>query len=180
MNHAVVTNTVRERWKEMLTAWHLKTRGLAYPPGRNDLPHALLDLYSEGAFCDDVDDNYALLEVAIEDAWTSAEFPSLAVDPIDWVDLFEAVGFLSDAEPTQLLQSIPTLFRAAVEGVTGLSWTDSREQAEWFHQRNIGWGLPAVLLERHDVLPGEVLAYFHDEDNGRAEHEWILDPSWVD
>lgn len=176
MNQKVVVCRSRERWSELLTEWNSKTRGVAVLPGRNDLPYALLELHTSGVFAQEDARDLDVLPIALEDAWTSAEFPSRAIDPGTWYDMFEEVGFLHNGQRERRPETVPTLYRAAVVGVAGLSWTESLEQAEWFHNRNLGWGLPALLLQRDDTDRFDVLAHFHSQDD-RAEHEWVVLPA---
>lgn len=176
MNQQFIARKSKERWNELLTEWNVRTRGVAHLPGRNELPDALLELHTTGIFADEDRSGLDVLPVALEDTWTSAEFPSMALDPGTWFEMFEAVGFLRNAERARVPEAVPTLYRAAVEGVTGLSWTESLEQAEWFHSRNLEWGLSAVLLRRDNTDPFDVLAHFHSVDS-RAEHEWVVLPA---
>lgn len=79
MNQKVLVRRSRERWSELLTEWNSTTRGVAVLPGRNDLPYALLELHTSGVFAQEDARDLDVLPIALEDAWTSAEFPSRAI-----------------------------------------------------------------------------------------------------
>lgn len=142
-------------------------------PGRNELPGLLLASYLGGLFGSDMD----ALGVAIEDAWTGCEWPSRVLELSEWLDLFDAVGFLDNGIRAERPDTVPVLYRAAVVGTVGMSWTDSLEQAEWFHARNVRFGFDAAILTLPNVAPVDVLAHFHDPTVSRGEREWVLDPN---
>ena len=161
-------NTIVPKWKEMLRQWN----GGKILPGRNDLPAALFDMYWSQEFGPDLD----LLAVAVEEAWTSPEFPMRLVDEESWLTFFDEVGFLdNDTRLARVPASIPTLYRACAEGYErGMSWTDDYEQALWFYRRNLIFGNTTVMLKL-DPPRWYVLAHFHG-DGGRDEKEWVVHP----
>lgn len=164
--------TLDRRWIEMMRDW--ADDGLL--PGRNDRPAALFDLYWEGEFAGDMD----LLAVALEDAWTLAEFPLRLMDADLWEVFFSEFGFLDNSEAQQHVpDEVPVLYRAAAAGhERGMSWTDSYEQALWFYDRNVSYGFETVMLK---VRPPRslVFAHFHGE-HGRDENEWVLSTAAAD
>lgn len=140
-------------------------------PGRNELPGILIDAFRRDEFAEDLPE----LAVAIEDAWTGCEFPARSLDLWEWVELFDAVGYLENGKRSQRPDVIPTLYRATVVGSVGMSWTDSREQAEWFHARNRRYGFEGEILTLAEVAPVDVLAHFHAPGVSRGEQEWVID-----
>lgn len=161
---------LEQRWYDMLREWN---GGIL--PGRNDHPAALFDLYWEQQFGDDLD----LLALAVEDAWTSAEFPMRNMDTGSWLDFFNELEFLDNSSRTRPPVDVPVLYRAAAAGhERGMSWTDSYEQALWFYRRNVTYGFETVML-KITPHPSDLLAHFHGE-NSRNENEWVVRPEAAD
>ncbi len=141
-------------------------------PGRNELPALLFDLWGEGWFSDAPD----ALAPAIEDAWTSGEWPLDVADVDEWLVLFEEVGFINNVlgDETARPREAKTLYRGATPDMAArMSWTDRLETAQWFADR-FGGVLGRKVWTAH-VDPSRLLAHFHDEDNPR-EWEWVVDP----
>ncbi|UPL12178.1 hypothetical protein [Microbacterium sufflavum] len=149
--------------------------------GRNDQPAALYDAWEAGEF----DGRSDLLGVAAASAYSAAEFPARLLDSTTWEFFLREVGFTVNGEPAPLPERVPTLWRATVPPLDGwhddstppgLSWTDNRKRAEWFHRRNrdrFGW--PSALLEARNVPASDVLARIHGEGT-RGEDEWLIAP----
>lgn len=139
--------------------------------GRNDYPAALANAVAEDRLTEPDE-----IAAGIESAWTMAEWPLQRLSPDLWVGLIDSVitqeQYLHGHTPAPLtdLPEFITLWRGAVpEHRAGLSWTDSREQAEWFAHRLGGAG---VVWEA-TVLHTMVLARF----SSRSESEWVIDAS---
>ncbi len=139
--------------------------------GRNDYPAALANAVAEDRLTDPAE-----VAAGIEDAWTMAEWPLQRLSAEIWVGLIDSVitadQYLHGHTPTPLatLPKSTTLWRGATEEhQAGMSWTDSREQAEWFARRQ---GTAGVVWEA-TVLNTMVLARF----SSRSESEWVIDAS---
>ncbi len=129
-------------------------------PGRNELPALLFDLWVKGWFSAAPD----ALAPAIEDAWTSSEFPLNAADADLWLMLFEEAGFINDVvgDETARPREAMTLYRGATQvAAARMSWTDRLETARWFADRFGGVLGRKVWTAR--VEPSRLLAHFHDE-----------------
>jgi hypothetical protein len=143
---------------------------------RNKLPGILWDLYECGAFTVGEQDGHQtfdtpLLAVAVEDAWSSAEYPEGALEAYQWVDLFHTAD-----EHLSYPHAPVTLYRGArdEDGMRGMSWTSSMETARWFANRFGGTG---VVYRITDVGPEHVLAQIA---RGRPEDEYVLDPGYLE
>jgi hypothetical protein len=105
--------------------------------------------------------------------WTGTEAPP-SQDQEEWIDMFSSVvglfGRVSDTD--EELSGELTVFRghAGDEGLPGMSWTLSREKAEWFARRFPEYGEPVVYAAT--VQAEDVLGYF----TGRGESEVVVDP----
>lgn len=139
--------------------------------GRNDYPVALANAVAEGRLTDPAE-----VAAGIESAWTMAEWPLQRLSADLWVGIIDSVitedQYLHGHTPTPLseLPEFITLWRGATEEhQAGMSWTDSREQAEWFAGR-LG---PAGVVWEATVLNTMVLARF----SSRSESEWVIDAS---
>lgn len=161
-------SSLEKQWCEIQREWN----GGRILPGRNDRPAVLFDSYWSQAFGEDLD----LLAIAVEDAWTSAEFPARLVDEESWLTFFDEFPFLDNHTiMPNTPATIPTLYRACAEGYeNGMAWTDDYEQALWFYRRNLTFGNTTVMLKLNPQR-AEVLAHFHGE-GGRNENEWIVHP----
>ncbi|MBU1250542.1 MAG: hypothetical protein KJ659_01745 [Actinobacteria bacterium] len=147
--------------------------------GRNDKPGVLFSAVVTGALSE------RELRRALEDTWTTCEWPGRAADHEVWVQLFELVGvdedhYLHETElrdRAQLPDSVQ-LYRAAAEGhQTGLSWTTSFERAHWFATRLGALGGRHHQIYEATVPPEAVLARFHAT---RGEHEYVIDTGRLD
>jgi hypothetical protein len=139
--------------------------------GRNDYPVALANAVAEHRLTDPTE-----IAGGIETAWTMAEWPLQRLSADLWVALIDSVitqdQYLHGHRPTPLatLPEFITLWRGATEEhQAGMSWTDSREQAEWFARR---LGSAGAVWEA-TVLNTMVLARF----SSRSESEWVIDAS---
>jgi hypothetical protein len=136
--------------------------------GRNKLPDLLWSLYQAGEFEDDAE----LLAVAVEDAWTSAEYPARILDFFEWRDLLDVAAshLVYPSEPVTLYRGVRG------EGYrVGMSWTGSPEVARQFADRyNTGGGL---IYRIEAVDPSLVLMQVRHGrgDGGVAEDEYVLD-----
>ncbi len=104
--------------------------------------------------------------------WTDTERPSQRQE--EWIDVFSSVvdlfGRVSDTD--EELSGELTIFRgrAGDEEHPGMSWTLSREKAEWFARRSPRYGDPVVYTAT--VEAEHALGYFI----GRGESEVVVEP----
>ena len=104
--------------------------------------------------------------------WTDTERPSQSQQ--EWIDVFSSVvdlfGRVSDTD--EELSGELTIFRgrAGDEEHPGMSWTLSREKAEWFARRSPRYGDPVVYTAT--VEAEHALGYFI----GRGESEVVVEP----
>lgn len=111
----------------------------------------------------------------VRDAWMDTEFPSQMMD--NWIDILDHPDAhqMMDDEERAVFDALPdliTVFRGYEgEGEDGLSWTLSRERAEWFAARWQGIHGEPQVVERL-VPKTRVVAYL----NGRSEQEVIVLP----
>ena len=104
--------------------------------------------------------------------WTDTEGPSQQQG--EWIDVFSSVvdlfGRVSDTD--EKLSGELSIFRgrSGDEELPGMSWTLSREKAEWFAGRFPQYGEPVVYSAT--VRAEEALGYF----TGRGESELVVDP----
>jgi hypothetical protein len=150
---------------------------------RNDLPDRLVSWWANGRL------TIEQLPEALTDAWTSAEWPGRMLHKRDWLEMFHCAGFISDTGRTKSTEPME-LFRAQVGRIYGMSWTEDRELAEWFHIRNARtFDRDAVVL-RGIVEPDGILAIFEDQragmpiglehlPHGPAETEVVIDPAYL-
>lgn len=119
------------------------------------------------------------MRIALEDTWTTCEWPGRAAEYDLWRVLFGMVleegTFLDETElrPIETLPEKLPLYRAAAPGhEQGLSWTTSFDRAHWFATR-LGAiaGMPHRIYEV-DAPREWVLASFHQI---RGEHEYVID-----
>lgn len=126
---------------------------------------------------------------ALVSAWESAEHPErdFAVVEEDTDDfdlalrLWREVGYTVNGQPADLPSEPVRLYRGVSDAVfeEGMSWTDDRETAEWFAHRFgalFGPGMVYTAL----VEPDGLLARIHNPGSGRGEHEYVVDPGWVE
>ncbi|MGN7860923.1 hypothetical protein ACTJI8_10105 [Microbacterium sp. 22303] len=149
-------------------------RDLAARAGRNEKPALLVTAVGGGLLEDPRE-----LRTALEDTWTTCEWPGLAASRELWTALFSmatpADTYLHEVEPRPV-RSLPEslhVYRAAAPGhEDGMSWTTSFERAHWFATRlgALG-GRPHGIVEM-DVPREFVLALFH---RTRQEHEVVVD-----
>jgi hypothetical protein len=145
---------------------------------RNRLPAILWDLYENGAFTIGTQGGYPifdthLLAIAVEQAWSSAEYPAGGLEEYQWQDLFHTAD-----EYLAYPDAPVTLYRGVREEVAaqGMSWTGSLDTARGFADRfnaTTGGGLVYRLV---DVEPEHVLAQI---TNGRPEDEYVLEPEYL-
>lgn len=141
---------------------------------RNDKPALFVKAVGTGMLSDARE-----LRVALEDTWTTCEWPGRAAEYDLWRILFDTVledgTFLDETElrPVEALPESLRLYRAAAPGYErGLSWTTSFDRAHWFATR-----LGALARQPHRVYEIDasrewVLASFHET---RHEHEYLID-----
>jgi hypothetical protein len=140
--------------------------------GHNKLPQILWDLYEVDAFDDDAGNfDTKLLAVAVEDAWSSAEYPEGALEAYRWQDLFHTAD-----EHLACPKDPVTVYRGVRDegGVVGMSWTSSIDTARWFADR---FGAGGLVYRLVDVQPADVLAQIV---HGRDEDEYVLDPEYLE
>ena len=142
--------------------------------GRNDKPALLVNAVGTGMLADRRE-----MRIALEDTWTTCEWPGRAAEYELWRILFDMVledgTFLDETElrPIESLPETLRLFRAAAPGYEeGLSWTTSFDRGYWFATR-----LGAIAGQPHRIYeldaPREwVLASFQQTRN---EHEYLID-----
>jgi hypothetical protein len=127
--------------------------------------------------CDTIDKANAyrskFLRDVLADVWCLAEYPERYFPRRWWVDLFRDAGY---PRPTKPL----TIFRGATSSRRlGMSWTTSRERAEWFAQRYIGeTSAINAYIYRTTVHPIWVLCRVDGacQDGGRGEGEVVVEP----
>ena len=142
--------------------------------GRNDKPALLVNAIGTEVLSDARE-----VRIALEDTWTTCEWPGRVADYDLWRTLFDGAledgSYLDETElrPVETLPATLPGYRAAAAGhEQGLSWTTSFERAHWFATR-----LGAIAGGTHRIYeldaPREwVLASFHDT---RREHEYVID-----
>jgi hypothetical protein len=139
--------------------------------GRNAGPALLFDWWYGGRLTTEE------LHAVIGDVWVSAEWPAAALGQRQWVEFFRIAGFVADdgrPMPTEPMK----VYRGSTWGRRrGMSWSEDREQAEWFANRWTARGRTALVLETL-VEPAAVLALLSDKD-GRAESEVVVDPAML-
>jgi hypothetical protein len=137
--------------------------------GRGNYENRLLKLlHSErGTKLTDAEVWYLIAEI-----WEDNEFPSLRMK--EWKEIFKV-----RPAPASLTSHLPNEFEAYRGGtLEGLSWTTSKETAEWFWGRHQLFGnveqerdgLWRAKIKRHQVL------FTYDE---RGEKEIVLRPESV-
>lgn len=142
--------------------------------GRNDKPALLVTAVGSGLLSDPRE-----MRIALEDTWTTCEWPGRAAEYDLWRTLFDMVledgTYLDETElsPIEKLPETLPLYRAAAPGHEhGLSWTTSFDRAHWFATR-LGAiaGMPHRIYEI-DAPREWVLASF---DQTRNEREYLID-----
>lgn len=151
----------------------LRWRDVSARVGRNDLPYVLGKNWPEL----DAGDRAGALAAA----WTMAEWPEQSMPPDLWVLFFDHVGYIVDGEPRDREQHLPeivTLYRGATsDRRDGMSWTGSRDRAEWFARRFEGLDSTRECSVWRIETPREhVLAHF----TNRGEDEYVVDTSTFD
>jgi len=143
--------------------------GQMHTLGRNEIPQLLAELAFEleGFDLFPADE----LAIAVEQAWTEAEFPARLLDKETWHNLFTQCGYIHDGtsreRPTESIQ----LYRGATPDTkAGASWTDNIEKAQWFARRPILFGKGEVYTA--SVEPARLFAYFNES---RGESEYVID-----
>lgn len=147
--------------------------------GRNEKPGLLVGAVGSGLLSDPAE-----LRVALEDTWTTCEWPGRAAEYDLCLTLFDMAvekgAFLEETElrPLEALPESLQLYRAAAPGYEqGLSWTTSFERAHWFATR-LAWAAGTAHRIYEMEAPREsVLASFHST---RGEQEYVLDIRRID
>lgn len=139
--------------------------------GRNHGPRILVDaLLDQRAPEDD-------LPVLVADAWTMAEYPTRCEEPHVWESLFRRIGYRNATGDQIERPDKIVLYRGAPaleleEDSFGMSWTTSREQAQWFAERH---GQDGMTVYRAEVAGDALLADYRDAD--RNESEIVINPA---
>lgn len=141
---------------------------------RNDFP-ALLDELADDISAEGLDE----LAIALEEAWTMADLPLLALPRRRWIELFQHVGFLADSvrHEASRPRTPLTLFRAATahdRRTPGLSWSPDIEKARFFQDYNRRFTPYPLFLFSAEVEPHQMLARFHQS---RGEDEYLVNLS---
>ncbi|PCC16883.1 hypothetical protein [Brevibacterium aurantiacum] len=122
--------------------------------------------------------------IALEDTWTSTEWPGRAATRELWLALFEMAlelgTYLEETElrPVQALPETLSVYRAAAAGhEDGISWTQSFEKAHWFATR-----LSVVARRPHrifkmDAPRNAIIAAF---DQSRGEQEYVINTTLIE
>lgn len=141
--------------------------------GRNHSPALLFDLYFGGSL--DLRCNPGL----VADVWSDTEFPTGSVEwELMWRAAFEAAGYTHDGESASRPAESITLYRGCHhERRLGMSWTSNPVVAQWFADRDLGYGQGNVYV--HHAQPDELLAFIGTEI-GRGADEYVLDPLCLD
>lgn len=104
--------------------------------------------------------------------WTRIDTPALRLPTPNWVELFEASGYICLPINLRPLTYPLTVFRSATpKYVRGLAWTRCRTVAEWHQQRSAG---RADIYRTFITDEATVLAHTHTPN--RPEHEVIVNP----
>jgi len=141
---------------------------ISYQLGRNDLPWAL-----DWAICEKQLTDLNEIAQGIEDAWTGPDGPMNYLRKIDWAHYFSMVGFLHNTVRTSAPTEPITVYRGSTRSRRfRWSWTEDREQAEWFTTRLTNAGIEAHLWTA-EIPAGKAMARF---DAARSEAEWVFDP----
>lgn len=106
-------------------------------------------------------------------AYSGAEYPCRAMPRQLWLDAFKAIGFISDGRPRP---TAPVeVWRAQAGRTVGLSWTENRAVADFFHDRNLSRGMHDCRMLHGFAAPSSVLAII---DNERPpETELLVKPT---
>lgn len=138
--------------------------------GRNELPTALWAAWDAWELSGD----RPRLRRLLTEAWTGAEYPTREIDEDDWLDMFDEAGFVTDCRRLRRPRITHVLWRGCQPGFEfGMSWSDSREKAQWFADRHADVFKRQGIVVELEVPAAAVLARFR---HGREEREWVLDP----
>lgn len=160
----------------MRGAGSLRWEELSARAARNDKPALLLTAIAMDRLTDPQQ-----IRIALEDAWTTCEWPGRAADYEVWLYAFEVAGaegrYLHEHElrDRSVLPGELPLFRAATEGQElGLSWTSSFERAHWFATRIGAFSGHRSKIYEFDAPRELVLAHYNAT---RGESEYVVDTS---
>lgn len=142
--------------------------------GRADKPELLVKAVGQGLLSGPGE-----LRVALEDTWTSNEWPGRAATNDLWLILFQTAlepgTYLDEIElrPREALPERLHVYRAAAPGYEdGLSWTSEFEHAHWFATRFGSLSGSGLRMFEMDAPRESVLASFN---RSREENEYVID-----
>ncbi|WP_377322756.1 hypothetical protein ACFJIY_25015 [Pimelobacter simplex] len=143
--------------------------------GRNWYPALVYHLYREGMLSGLAGESIA--RAVVPAAWSDAEFPMIQLEPDEWRDLFEHIGYTVDGVAAERPSGPLTLWRGAAPGYEkGFAWTEDREKAQWFANRPHHKG--GGLLLTADVRPAWLFARITNQRPG--ESEYVVDTDGID
>lgn len=142
--------------------------------GRADKPELLVTAVGQGLLSGPGE-----LRVALEDTWTSNEWPGRAATNDLWLILFQTAlepGTYLDETELRPLEALPErlhVYRAAAPGFEdGLSWTSEFEHAHWFATRLDSLSGRGHRIFEMDAPRESLLASFN---RSRGENEYVID-----
>ena len=138
--------------------------------GRNDYPVLVASLHAELGLAP------VVLAHCVASAWQICEFPNLNLDEESWEWMFSDAGFTINGVQAARPASPIRMFRGAVpEHTRGWSWTEDRDLAQWFADRDHNGGRGRLYVA--EVPPSALFAGMTgDWADGRAgEGQWVVD-----
>jgi hypothetical protein len=115
------------------------------------------------------------LPEAVADAWTMESAPEGRLHTDEWLELFDAAGFVSDTPSTFAPTEPLRLYRGSSPArVTRMSWTSSPDVASAFAARHTAAGFAATVFQA-TVPPENVLGFF----NSRSESEFVINTDGI-
>jgi len=139
--------------------------------GRDHGPYVMAAVHSHGA----LDQRHAGVVVPL--VWSMVEHPLLALETDTWRELFSFAGYTFNGRRRVKPRTPRLLYRGADEAHrAGWSWTEDRQQAQWFADRTIH-PTPGRVWQAV-VEPARLLARITSTRQG--EREWVVDTEGLD
>ena len=152
-----------------------KIAGLFTWHGRNAAPRILFNEWENATL------EWEAHPYLLEWAWTCAEYPLQCIEDCDWIEMFEWVGYHGNGQRLKRPEGTVRLYRGTtIEHaplLPGMSWTTSRETAEWFATRYAHQRDTACILEMD--APFEIILANYDNPGHRSESEMVIHPDLV-
>lgn len=113
--------------------------------------------------------------------WSMCEYPARAMEPEEWLELFNDIGFCNEAGNRVERPQEITLYRGASvheseTGEYGMSWTTDRGMAIFF--AHVYFARSGDNRVYRCVMPGSALVADY-RDGGRNESEIVVNPSLI-